>query len=283
LKKAKASGEKYLFYTQQMNERAAERLALESRLRQALEKGEFVLHYQPKEDLQSRRIVGVEALIRWMSPEFGLVSPVDFIPMMEETGLILGAGAWALQRAARDYERWLKQGVAAPRIAVNVSPIQLRRRDFVETIRESIAHGATPPGIDLEITEGLIMEDIQGNVEKLRAVRDIGINVAIDDFGTGYSSLAYLAKLPVQTLKIDRSFIVSMLEDPDSMALVSMIITLAHALRLTVVAEGVDSPEQARILRLLRCDQMQGHLVSKPVPWENITALLVSRRSQGMG
>lgn len=283
LKKAKIAGEKYLFYTQQMNERAAERLALESKLRQALEKEEFVLHYQPKEDLRSGRIVGVEALIRWASPEFGLVSPQDFIPMMEETGLILGAGAWALRRAALDYERWLEQGVAAPRIAVNVSPIQLRRRDFVEVVRRSIAGGATPPGIDLEITEGLIMEDIQGNVEKLRAVRDIGINIAIDDFGTGYSSLAYLAKLPVQTLKIDRSFIVSMLEDPDSMALVSMIITLAHALRLTVVAEGVDSPEHAKILRLLRCDQMQGHLVGKPVPWEDITALLASRRNQGIG
>ncbi|MBI4290021.1 MAG: EAL domain-containing protein [Betaproteobacteria bacterium] len=283
LKKAKIAGEKYLFYTQQMNERAAERLALESKLQQALEKEEFVLYYQPKEDLESGRIVGVEALMRWASPEFGLVSPQDFIPTMEETGLILGAGAWALQRAALDHGRWIEQGVAAPRIAVNVSPNQLRRRDFVDVIRKSIAQGATPLGIDLEITEGLIMEDIQGNVEKLRALRDIGMSIAIDDFGTGYSSLAYLAKLPVQALKIDRSFIVSMLEDPDSMALVSMIITLAHALRLTVVAEGVDSPEQAKILRLLRCDQMQGYLVGRPVPWDDITALLASRKCQASG
>ncbi|MBI2315541.1 MAG: EAL domain-containing protein [Betaproteobacteria bacterium] len=260
-----------------MNERVAEKLALENRLRQALEKEEFTLHYQPKEDLESKRIVGLEALIRWRSPELGLVSPLDFVPMMEETGLILGVGAWALQWAALDYERLRRQYAAAPRIAVNVSPIQLRQRDFVEVVRKAVAPGAAPPGIDLEITEGLLMENIQGNVEKLRAVRDLGMSIAIDDFGTGYSSLAYLAKLPVQTLKIDRSFIVSMLDDPDAMALVSTIISLAHALRLKVVAEGVDSIEQAKVLRLLRCDQMQGHLVSKPLAWDDLGAFLASR------
>ncbi|HLE67751.1 MAG TPA: EAL domain-containing protein [Burkholderiales bacterium] len=274
LKNAKASGERYLFYTHRMSERVAEKLALENKLRYALEREEFVLHYQSKVDLDTRRMTGVEALIRWRSPDLGLVPPAKFIPLMEETGLILDVGNWAMQRAALDHRAWLQQGVDAPRIAVNVSPIQLRQRDFVRVVEEAIRHGAHPPGLDLEITESLLMDDVKGNIEKLGAVRALGLSIAIDDFGTGYSSLGYLARLPVQTLKIDRSFIITMLSDPDAMTLVSTIISLAHSLRLKVVAEGVDSEDQAKMLRLLRCDEMQGYLFSKPLPFAETTALL---------
>jgi EAL domain-containing protein (putative c-di-GMP-specific phosphodiesterase class I) len=257
-----------------MNDRVAEKLALENQLRQALEKDEFVLHYQPKIDLETSAIVGVEALIRWQSPEKGLVPPLHFIPLLEETGLILQVGSWALKRAARDHRSWAEQGLKPPRVAVNVSPIQLRQRDFVRIFEQAIKEGVAPTGIDLEITESLIMEDIHANIEKLILLRKLGVQVAIDDFGTGYSSLSYLARLPVETLKIDRSFVITMLEDPNTTTLVQTMITLAHSFRLKVVAEGVDSEDQAKMLRLLRCDQMQGYLFSKPLPEDQLVALL---------
>ena len=278
LKKAKASGDRYLMYTQSMTETMRGKLTLENQLRQALDQGEFVLHYQPKVNLETRRIVGVEALIRWQSPELGLVPPANFIPLMEETGLILETGAWALERAVADHLRWHELGLQAPRVAVNVSPIQLRQRDFVATLRRAVAPGAKPPGVDLEITESIIMTNIEENIEKVKAARDLGLSIAIDDFGTGYSSLGYLAKLPVQALKIDHSFIVSMASDPDAMTLISTIISLAHSLRLVVIAEGVETEEQARMLRLLRCQQMQGFLFSKPLPLEEMTDLLKQQR-----
>ena len=274
LRRAKETGERHVFHALAMTAKSAENLTLENRLRQALEKREFVLHYQPKVDLITRRIVGLEALIRWQSPELGLVPPIKFIPLMEETGLILDVGAWALKQATLDHRRWVEQGLQTPRVAVNVSPIQLRRRDFVGAVERAIMGGVAPTGIDLEITESLVMEDIQGNIEKLKAIRGLGMSIAIDDFGTGYSSLGYLAKLPVQTLKIDRSFIITMLNEPDTMTLVQTMISLAHSLRLKVVAEGVDSEDQAKTLRLLRCDEMQGYLFSRPVPFDQITALL---------
>jgi len=275
LKKAKATAERYLFYTQEMTERIAEKLSLENKLRQAIEKEEFVLHYQPKVDLENRGIVGVEALIRWQSPELGLVPPMKFIPLLEETGLILQVGSWALRRAALDHRSWAERGLKPPRVAVNVSPIQLRQRDFVRDVEHAIMEGIAPVAIDLEITESLIMQDIHANIEKLILLRKLGLQVAIDDFGTGYSSLAYLAKLPVETLKIDRSFVITMLEDPNTTTLVHTMITLAHSFQLKVVAEGVESEEQANMLRLLGCDQMQGYLFSKPLPVEALIALLM--------
>lgn len=281
LKKAKTTGERYLFYTQEMTARIAEKLLLENRLRQALEREEFVLHYQPKVDLEHRHIVGVEALIRWLSPELGLVPPGEFIPLLEETGLILQVGSWALRRAALDHRGWVEQKLNAPRVAVNVSQIQLRQRDFVRVVEEAIIDGVAPTGIDLEITESLIMQDVQANIEKLNAVRGLGVRIAIDDFGTGYSSLAYLTKLPVETLKIDRAFIHSMLDDPDTATLVRTVVSLAHSLRLKVVAEGVESEEQAKLLRLLRCDEMQGYVFSKPLPLEQLTALLITPTAAG--
>ena len=273
LKKAKSSGEKYLFYTQKMTERVSERLALESKLRSAIEKEEFILHYQPKVDLDSRRIVGLEALIRWKSSG-GLVPPLQFIPLLEETGLIMRVGSWALRKAALDHRGWVEKGLKPPRIAVNVSPIQLRRRDFVSSVEAAILEGMAPVGIDLEITESLIMDDVEANIEKLNHIRGLGMQVAIDDFGTGYSSLGYLARLPVQSLKIDRSFIVSMEQNPQSMTLVSTIITMAHSLKMKVIAEGVETETQANFLRLLRCDEAQGYLFSKPVPADEIPALI---------
>ena len=274
LRKAKDSGERHLFYTAALTERTAEQLSLENRLRQALEKQEFVLHYQPKVDIETRRIVGIEGLIRWQSPELGLVPPGKFIPLMEETGLILEAGSWALRRAALDHRAWVEQKLRVPRVAVNVSAIQLRQRGFVGEVEQAIMEGVAPTGIDLEITESLLMEDVEANIRKLKEVRGLGVSIAIDDFGTGYSSLSYLAKLPVQTLKIDRSFIVTMLTDPATMTLVQTMISLAHSLRLKVVAEGVELEEQAKMLRLLRCDELQGYLFSKPVPFAELTEML---------
>jgi diguanylate cyclase (GGDEF)-like protein/PAS domain S-box-containing protein len=274
LKKAKRTGERYVFYAPQMTERVAENLSLENKLRRAVEREEFVLHYQPKVDLERRQVVGAEALIRWQSPELGLVPPGKFIPLLEETGLILQVGSWALRRAALDHRRWAEQKLKVPRVAVNVSQIQLRQRDFVAVVEQAIVEGLAPTAIDLEITESLIMEDVQANIAKLKAVRDLGMKIAIDDFGTGYSSLGYLAQLPVESLKIDRSFIIAMHSDPNATTLVSTIISLARSLRLKVVAEGVETEEQAKLLRLLRCDEMQGYLFSKPLPIDALVELL---------
>ena len=274
LRKAKETGEPRVFHAPEMAARSAEKRTLEIKLRRALEREEFVLHYQPKLDLQTQRIVGAEALLRWQSPELGLVAPMKFIPLLEETGLILEVGAWALSKAAFDHHQWLQRGIAAPRVAVNVSPVQMRRRDFVMTVIAALTGGAVPPGIDLEITESLLMEGVDENIRKLRELRERGVMAAIDDFGTGYSSLSYLAKLPVQALKIDRSFILAMSDDPDTMTLVQTIISLAHSLSLKVIAEGVESAEQSKLLRLLRCDEIQGYVFSRPVPFEQMTALL---------
>jgi diguanylate cyclase (GGDEF)-like protein len=278
LKKAKAEGERALFYTETMTANVAEKLSLENKLRLALERDEFVLHYQPKVDMDFRTIRGAEALIRWRSPELGLVPPAKFVPLLEETGLILEVGSWALARAAADHRAWFEQGLKPPRIAVNVSAIQLRQRDFVATVERSIMEGLAPAAIDLEITESLIMEDIKTTIGKLNHVRKLRIGVAIDDFGTGYSSLAYLAQLPVETLKIDRSFVATMLEDPNNAALVQTIISLARSLRLSVVAEGVETEQQANFLRLLRCDQFQGYFFSRPMAADDFARFLGERR-----
>ncbi|MCM2308609.1 MAG: EAL domain-containing protein [Sulfuritalea sp.] len=269
LKAAKAGGERYLFYTQKMTDAVAGKLTLENQLRQALDNDEFVLHYQPKVDLANGKLVGAEALIRWNDPRSGLVPPGHFIPMLEETGLIHEVGRWVLRQAIADYLRWRAAGLPAVRIAVNVSPLQLRQRGFVAEIEQAIGIDArAAAGLELEITESVIMEDIKHNIASLQAIRDLGVRVAIDDFGTGFSSLSYLARLPVDTLKIDRSFVVDMTAGPEGLALVSTIINLAQALKLKVVAEGVETEEQQRLLRLLNCDEMQGYLFCKPLPAE---------------
>ena len=269
LKKAKTSGERYLFYTEEMTARVAANLTLETQLRQALDNEEFVLHYQPKVNLASGKLTGAEARIRWNDPRTGLVPPGRFIPILEETGLIYDVGRWALRRAIADYLRWRAAGLAAVRIAVNVSPLQLRHRGFVDEIRQVIGIDAqAPAGLELEITESVIMEDVKGTIASLQAIRDLGVSITIDGFGTGFSSLSYLAKLPVDTLKIDRSFVIDMTVGPEGLALVSTIINLAHSLNLKVVADGVETEEQSRLLHLLACDEMLGFLFSEPVPAE---------------
>lgn len=269
LKKAKAIGERYLFYTQKMTEAMVNKLSLENQLRQAFDKEEFVLHYQPKVNLVSGKLTSTEALIRWNDPRTGLVPPARFIPILEEIGLITDVGRWALHKAIEDYLRWRAVGLAAVRIAVNVSSLQLRNRGFTDEIRKAIdIHEFAPSGLELEITESLIMADIKHSIASLQSIRAMGVSIAIDDFGTGFSSLSYLSKLPVDTLKIDRSFVIEMTETPEGLSLVSTIINLAHSMKLKVVAEGVETEEQSRLLRLLDCDEMQGYLFSKPVPRE---------------
>lgn len=278
LAKAKSATERVMFYAPDMNAKVAESLALESRLRRAVSRGEFVLHYQPKFDSRSQRLMAVEALIRWNDPEHGLIPPLQFIPLLEQSGMILRVGQWALEEAVAQHQRWHDMGYEAPRIAVNVSAIQLSRRDFVDTVKQALGgRGQHEHGLDIEITESMIMADPEENIDKLQRLRDLGIQVAIDDFGTGYSSLRYIARLPLDTLKIDRSFVVRMPENADDMSIVSTVIALAHDLGLNVVAEGVDSPDQAKLLRLLRCDQLQGFLFSKPVPPEEMETRLVRR------
>jgi PAS domain S-box-containing protein/diguanylate cyclase (GGDEF)-like protein len=269
LKKAKMGGDRYLFYAQKMTETALDRLNLENQLREALDKEEFVLHYQPKVNLASGKLTGAEALIRWNDPRTGLVPPGRFIPVLEETGLIREVGRWALRKAVEDYLRWRNAGLVAVRIAVNVSQLQLRNRGFIAEIGEAIGIDARAAGgLELEITESVIMDDVKHIIGHLQSIRAMGVGIAIDDFGTGFSSLSYLSKLPVDTLKIDRSFVVDMIAAPKGLALVSSIINLAHSLQLIVVAEGVETEEQSRLLRLLSCDEMQGYFFSKPVPRE---------------
>jgi len=275
LKKAKDAGDEYLFYAPQMNARVAEQMKLENDLRNALLQEQYVLYYQPKFELASGKMAGMEALIRWKHPERGMVSPADFVPLLEETGMILEVGRWALKRAALEHAAWSQQDLKPPRIAVNVSPAQLRRKDFVDYLKDALsAVDNAGERIDIEITESMLMEDIEGSIAKLKALRDLGLNVAVDDFGTGYSSLSYLARLPITSLKIDRSFVIQMPKSPEQMAIVSTVISLARALNLKVVAEGVETEEQANLLRLLRCDEVQGYLFGRPVPPEEMEKLL---------
>jgi diguanylate cyclase (GGDEF)-like protein/PAS domain S-box-containing protein len=254
---------------------AGERVRMSALLRRALERGEFLLHYQPIIDLKSRSVVGLEALVRLNSSTEGMVSPARFIPLAESTGLIVPLGEWVLRTACLQAKAWQTPGEPPLTISVNISARQLRGRGFVQTIEHVLAETGLPAHcLTLEITESQLMEDTKETMEKLAAIRRLGVGLAMDDFGTGYSSLGNLAKLPVQVLKIDRSFVSRMLDDSDAMALVSTILTLARTLRLKVVAEGVETEGQEKALRLLRCDEMQGFLFSRPLGVADMTALL---------
>jgi diguanylate cyclase (GGDEF)-like protein/PAS domain S-box-containing protein len=280
LAKAKHSGRPYLFYAPHMNRRVAEKLTLELKLRRALAKQELELFYQPKVQLKTGLVVGYEALIRWRDPERGLVPPGEFIPLLEETGMILDVGNWVLRDAARQYEEWTRAGLEPPRIAVNVSALQLAQPSFVDSLDAMLREApVAASGLDLEITESVFVDDLAGNIEKLRAARGRGFRIAIDDFGTGYSSLSYLSRMPLDALKIDRAFVSAMAEDPQQMSIVTMVISLAHALELKVIAEGVETATQAQLLRLLRCDEIQGYLIAKPMPASDAQAA----RSRGFG
>ena len=275
LNHAKQAASSYLFYAPEMNARVAESLALEHRLRRAVEDGRLALHYQPKMDVRTGRLAGLEALIRWQDPELGAVPPAKFVSLMEETGMILVAGRWALGRAVQDILRWQSLGLAVPRTAVNVSAIQLRQKDFVDSVLEAISRfGRAKPLLDVEITESVLVDDIDETTRKLHTLRRAGVEISVDDFGTGYCSLSYLARLPVDVLKIDRSFVVRMRDAGYPRNIVAMIVSLAHTLGLKVIAEGVEDDEQVRLLKDLGCDQIQGYLVSRPVPPQEVEALL---------
>lgn len=275
LKHAKESSQRWLFYAPAMNQRVGERLSLETRLRNAIEQEEFLLHYQPKVEMKTGKVVGLEALIRWTGADGKLIPPGLFIPLLEETGMIVEVGKWVMESAARQYAAWSARGLSPPRIAVNVSPLQLGQPDFVRVVESVLKQfPQASAGIDLEITESVLMADLGGNVEKLRQAREAGLSVSIDDFGTGYSSLGYISRLPIDALKIDRSFVIRMTDEPQEMAIVTTIISLAHALDLKVIAEGVETPQQAQLLRLLKCDQVQGYLVAKPQACADVEPLL---------
>jgi EAL domain-containing protein (putative c-di-GMP-specific phosphodiesterase class I) len=281
LSKAKQANQRYLFYAPEMNARVAESLAMENRLRRALEDGQLSLHYQPKIDVKSGAVAGLEALIRWTDPELGAVPPAKFVTLMEETGMILAAGRWALRQAARDIRHWRSLGVAVPRVSVNVSAIQLRQRDFVESVLEALAP-ADRALLDLEITESVLVEDIEESTRKLQTLRRSGIEISVDDFGTGYCSLSYLARLPVDTLKIDRSFVVRMRDAGYPRNIVAMIVSLAHTLGLKVIAEGVEEDAQVHLLKELGCDQIQGFYASQPLPADAVESLLRQGTDSGL-
>ncbi|KQT14282.1 putative bifunctional diguanylate cyclase/phosphodiesterase [Ramlibacter sp. Leaf400] len=250
---------------------------LEPQLRNALVHDEFVNYYQPKVDLATGRIQGVEALIRWVHPQRGLVPPSEFVPALEATGLIRDVGRSILERAVADWRRWRDAGLPAPRIAVNVAAAQLRDGDLVRHLREALdAIGGNPAALSIEVTESVLIGNLERAIEVLTQVRELGLPVAIDDFGTGYSSLAYLVTLPVDEVKIDRAFTRKIGTDSAYRDIVGTCVNLARNLRLRVVAEGVETQEQARVLRALRCDLAQGFLYSPPVPAEELAQLLSS-------
>ena len=277
LRRARSAVEPYVFYAPGMNATASEAMVMETRLRRAIERGEFVLHYQPKVRLTDRRICGVEALIRWQDPERGLVPPNRFVPVLEETGLIGAVGQWALQQALADLRAWRMAGAPPLRVAVNVSPLQLNRPDFHARLAGLVTGHAEPEALELEITESVIMQDVDKKIGLLDEVRKLGVSIAVDDFGTGYSSLSYIARLPITALKIDRAFVTDMTSGAVGLVLVSSIIALAHSLKLKVVAEGVETEEQASMLLNLDCDEAQGYLFSKPVPADVLRGMLLEK------
>jgi diguanylate cyclase (GGDEF)-like protein len=275
LKQAKESGEQYLHYQIQMHSDIAERLALEHKLRVALDEHQFVLHYQPQVNIATGRIESVEALLRWHDPQQGLMHPALFLPVLESSGMIVAVGEWVFQKASEDCQRWRAAGLGPVRIAVNVSAQQIRRRNFVEHCLSAATRcGSGGYGLDMEITETGLLHDVDGANRKLRELRAAGMRVALDDFGTGYSSLGLLSKLPVDLLKIDRSFISGLPSDRASVTLVSSIVGLASAFNLTVVAEGVETVAQLELLRRLNCNHSQGYLHSRPVPAAELERML---------
>jgi diguanylate cyclase (GGDEF)-like protein/PAS domain S-box-containing protein len=262
----KAGGNWFEMYSPDMNTAAVERLMMKSKLRRAFERDELRLHYQPKYNVKTGRIEGAEALVRWDLPERGLVYPSDFIPLAEETNLILQIGDWVLNRVCEDYRHWQRYLPSPCRVSINLSLRQLLQQRFLDRVRETFkTHGVSPTCLELEITETTLMEDTSRTIRILDALYGMGLHLAIDDFGTGYSSLSALQQFPISTLKIDQSFIRDVAIDRDDAAIVSTIIQMGHSLKLDVVAEGVESEEQLSFLRRHDCDYVQGHLFGDPV------------------
>lgn len=269
----------YRFFTQEMNRTIAKRVGLENKLRNALKRGELLLHYQPKVDLLSGEIFAVEALVRWQHPVDGLISPADFIPIAEDTGMIVAIGEWVLNEACRQNQEWLEQGLCKIVIAVNLSPVQFHERNLIGMIQAALKRSGMPASaLELEITESAMMRDPDQAITMLKKISALGIRVSIDDFGTGYSSLSYLKKFPIDELKVDQSFVRDLSVDKDDAAIVSAVISMAKSLGLSVIAEGVETIEQLRFLKKLECDKMQGYYFSKPLPADEFRKLIESGR-----
>ena len=275
-------GNNFQFYTADMNERALKRLSLENKLRSAIERKEFKVYYQPQVNVNSGQIVGMEALVRWQHPEMGLVSPAEFIPLAEDTGLIAPIGEWVLRSACEQTKSWHDCGFNSLRVAVNLSPRQFQQPDLLLMIETTLREtGLRPDCLELEVTESSVMKNRESAIKTLSELKKMGIKISIDDFGSGYSSLGYLKHLPIDVLKIDQSFVRDMTTAPNDAAIVMAIIQLAHSLQLKVTAEGVETEDQLRFLRLLRCDEMQGYLFCRPVAVEAFEQLLLEGRSLG--
>lgn len=265
----------YKFFEQDMNTRAVQRQLIESSLRQALDRQEFVLHYQPKINLQSGIIVGAEALVRWQHPQRGLLSPVEFVPVAEDSGLIRPIGRWVLREACLQARAWLRAGLPPITVAVNTSALEFRAEDFLENLRAILEETQLEPRyLELELTESVFMRDAESTGSLLQAIAGLGVKLAIDDFGTGYSSLSYLSRFPIDTLKIDQSFVNRMNCSPDDANIVSAVISMGKSLRQQVIAEGVETPEQHTRLLALHCDEGQGYYFGRPVPAEALATLL---------
>ena len=281
---AKKSGRNaYQFFAPAMNAFARERLELENGLRRALDQREFVLHYQPKVDVRTGRIDSAEALVRWRHPKRGLIAPAQFIPLAEETGLILPLGEWVIREACRQAFAWQAAGLRPLRVAVNLSAQQFRQKNLVDLVRGALTAARLPAQyLELELTESAVMEDAEQSISVLRELSELGVRISVDDFGTGYSSLSYLRRLPLDKLKIDRAFIREVVTSRDDAEIVRAIVSLAHALRLQVIAEGVETPDQLEFLNSLGCDQYQGFHFSAPVPSNAFVAMMREHQAEGL-
>ena len=269
----------FQFYTPAMNEESMERVRIESALRNAVERGEFVLYYQPQLDLKTGKVCGMEALIRWQHPELGMVPPSRFISIAEETGMIVAIGAWVLRTACAQNKAWQDAGFDKLRVAVNLSARQFGAPDLIDNLASVLSEtGLEPKYLEIELTESLFMSDITPAVDLLHRMKALGVNLSIDDFGTGYSSLSYLSRFPIDVLKIDRSFVADITRDANDEAIVTSIIALAHNLKLAVIAEGVETQEQLDYLRRHGCDEMQGYYFSKPLAADEFEQLLIEGR-----
>ncbi|MBY8948062.1 EAL domain-containing protein [Pseudomonas sp. SH10-3B] len=263
------------FYTEDMNLRAQHQQNLESAIRQALEHNEFALHYQPKLDLKTGRITGAEALIRWFQPRSGWVHPADFIPVAEDSGLIVPVTQWVLRHACEQAQAWRTMGLAPLRISVNISAIDFRQREFVDNLAAILKQTGLPPNLlELEITESVLMQNVDDTVDILNRIKAMGVRLALDDFGTGYSSLSYLRRFPIDVLKIDQSFVRGLHENSQDAQLISAIIGMGRSLELNIIAEGVETVEQLNFLRSQQCEEGQGFLFSKAVPAKDFAQLL---------